>query len=531
MQTACNAAIAALFAVVFAALTAGLAHAHAVLVASEPADGAMLAAPPARLTLTFNEPVTPLVLRLIGPDGAEQGIAVKPAGATLDVSPSGEIRHGTHLLSWRVVSADGHPVSGTIVFSLGHASEAGPPPPSANAAVGIAAWAARVAIYVAMFIGVGGAFFVSWCGGAPIYAVERVLYAILVTGLFVVPASVGLQGADLLGVSLAQLAETVVWRTGMLSPYAATAVLAFIAFFFAQLSFAASSHRQAKIASAVAFVSAGLALAASGHASAASPQFLMRPAVFVHALGIAFWVGALLPLAGHLLERPRDTHAALHRFSRMAPFVVAALIVSGTTLAVVQVEEVSALWRTGYGRLLLAKLALLSLLFALALYNRFRLMPRALAGGPESARSLARSIGVELVLALAIFSLAATWRFTPPPRALAALAAAPATLHIHSQRALAEIRFDPGRTGPTTASIVVMTGEYGPLDVREVQLALSRPDSGIEPIRRPAEKDADGVWRVRRLLVPQPGRWTVRVDLLISDFEKVTLEDSVEFRP
>ena len=75
-----------------------------------------------------------------------------------------------------------------------------------------------------------------------------------------------------------------------------------------------------------------------------------------------------------------------------------------------------------------------------------------------------------------------------------------------------------------------MTGEFGPLDAREVQLALSKPDSGIEPVRRPAEKDADGVWRVRGLLVPRPGRWTVRIDVLVSDFEKVTLEDSVEFR-
>ena len=45
------------------------AFAHASLVRAEPADGALVAEPPAALRLTFNEPVTPLVMRLIAPDG------------------------------------------------------------------------------------------------------------------------------------------------------------------------------------------------------------------------------------------------------------------------------------------------------------------------------------------------------------------------------------------------------------------------------------------------------------------------------
>jgi copper transport protein len=45
------------------------ADAHASLTKAEPADGAVIAAPPAALTLTFNEAVSPLVVRLIGPDG------------------------------------------------------------------------------------------------------------------------------------------------------------------------------------------------------------------------------------------------------------------------------------------------------------------------------------------------------------------------------------------------------------------------------------------------------------------------------
>jgi putative copper export protein len=47
-------------------------------------------------------------------------------------------------------------------------------------------------------------------------------------------------------------------------------------------------------------IGAGCALALSGHASSATPQLLTRPAVFVHVIGVAFWIGALAPLLAGL---------------------------------------------------------------------------------------------------------------------------------------------------------------------------------------------------------------------------------------
>lgn len=520
-----------LVAAMFAALPASPASAHAVLIGAEPADGAVLAAAPERLALTFNEPVAPLVLRLLGPDGTEQQVAVKQDGAALAVFPSGELRRGTHLLSWRVVSADGHPIGGTVIFSVGAATEGGPPPEHAADATQMAAiWIARVAIYVAMFIGVGGVFFVVWAAGGPPYPAQRPLSALLLIGLMAAPVSLGLHGADLLGVPLAQLAGSAVWQAGLRSSYAVTAALAFASFFAAQIAVSVSSRRAARMAASVAFVGVGLALAASGHASAAEPQWLMRPAVFVHALAVAFWIGALLPLAVPRRMRTEEPRAVLHRFSQAVPFVLAALLTSGTILAWVQVGEFSALWRTDYGCLLLAKLGLFALLLAIALYNRFA--PRGRAGTVKLAasRPFARAIVVEIMLALAIFAVTAGWRFTPPPRALSAQASPSPVLRIHSQRAIAEIRFDSLRTGPTAASLTLTAGERGPLDPKEVELVLSKPDSGIEPIRRPADKGSDGTWRVRGLLVPLPGRWTVRLDVLIGDFETIAFEDSIEFQ-
>ena len=84
----------------------------------------------------------------------------------------------------------------------------------------------------------------------------------------------------------------------------------------------------------------GLSLAASGHASTASPQWLTRPAVFLHGVGVAFWVGALLPLACDVApRRRRRCLPVLNRFSRVAVPVVGVLVLTGLVLAIIQLES------------------------------------------------------------------------------------------------------------------------------------------------------------------------------------------------
>ena len=106
----------ALIVVGCAALT-GPCLAHAALVGSEPTEGSVVAASPVTFRLSFNEPVTPLVLKLFYPDGR----SVAPRGSAqnndLVVELPAAADQGTYALSWRVASADGHPIGGTSLFS------------------------------------------------------------------------------------------------------------------------------------------------------------------------------------------------------------------------------------------------------------------------------------------------------------------------------------------------------------------------------------------------------------------------------
>ncbi|MFY0408245.1 copper resistance CopC family protein [Solicola sp. PLA-1-18] len=96
------------------------ADAHAVLVSSTPADGSTLATEPGEVSLTFNEPVSsPAYLVVESPDGTEltQGEAdVVDGTVSHRVETSGQA--GRYRLAYRVVSADGHPISGTLHYTV-----------------------------------------------------------------------------------------------------------------------------------------------------------------------------------------------------------------------------------------------------------------------------------------------------------------------------------------------------------------------------------------------------------------------------
>lgn len=512
-----------------AALWSAPAASHAALVASQPADGAVLQDAPRRLELRFNEPVAPLVLRLVSADGSSVVLdRYRLDGMTLviDAPPVGR---GSHALSWRVASEDGHPVGGTILFSVGAPDAAA----ISGAAGGIdwtlraAIWSAKLAIHAGLFVGVGGLCFGSFVAPLP-PAARRVCVLTLVVALLALPLSLGLQGLDALGLSLARLFEHAVWHAALATSYAITAAVAAATLAVALAAFVFPPARYGKGLSLAALAGVGLALAASGHASAAPPQYVTRPAVFLHAVCISLWVGSLLPLGLILRVRRPDAALALARFSRAIPYALALLVAAGIVLAAIQLGRPSALWTTGYGAVLLAKLALVLALLGVAAFNRWRLTARAGAGDIAAARRLARSIFTEIALAAAIVAAAAAWRFTPPPRALDAVALRSAFVHVHAGKAMADLTITPARAGPVTAEIAVAAGDFGPLAAREVTLLLSNPAAGIEPIRRPASPAGEGLWRVDDLVLPVDGRWSVRIDVLISDFEQVSLESEID---
>ncbi len=521
--------IAALFTCLLAA--SGQASAHAALISSEPADGTVVAAPPPVLRLTFSEPVAPLVLRLFRPDGSAVDLTdFQTRDAAVEIGLP-DLPDGTSMLSWRVVSIDGHPVGGSVSFSIGAPSAERPLDAASDTsgAVRAAIWFVRTVLYFGLLFGAGGAFFLAWMAPGS-RAGARFIRATLLAGLAAAPLALGLQGVDALGVELGGLLEGRTWAAGFGTSYANTVFAAVLALASGLLASGRSAGPLQKVAGAAALLGTGLALALSGHASAAQPQWLTRPVVFVHGVAAAFWIGALVPMAAALRSPDGRALAGIKRFSRAIAVFLAALVAAGVVLGVIQVVDPRKLGGTDYGLVLLAKLAIVAVLLALAALNRWRFTVPALAGDAAAGRNLRRSIKVEIVLVAAILAAVALWRFTPPPRVLIAEAATPASIHLHSAAAMADVSVKPGRMGPVAVAIYPMAADFSPMKAKEVTLVLSKADAGLEPLRRTAA-EVDGVWRIDDVQIPLAGVWQIRVDVLISDFEIAKLSGEIELKP
>lgn len=155
----------AVFLLVLALLGgAGLAAAHDTLVASDPANDASLASGPQRVTLTFDQPVNHgfNTITVTGPgDTAWVAGEVSVSGNTIStgVLPLGPA--GEYVIGYRIVSADGHPVTGTVRFRLTQSGTGTPAPPTTTTGAaggsedGMPVWLWVVVAIVLLAAGVG----------------------------------------------------------------------------------------------------------------------------------------------------------------------------------------------------------------------------------------------------------------------------------------------------------------------------------------------------------------------------------------
>ena len=142
----------------------------------------------------------------------------------------------------------------------------------------------------------------------------------------------------------------------------------------------------------------------------------------VHLLAGGIWLGGLVPLAA-LTARARRTGSsiwflllreALPQFSHMGYVAVALVALTGIINAALLVGSIDGLIETPYGRLLLVKIALVLVLVAVAVINRFILVPRIdREAKPLSGTAvLMWTIGIEQALGLGILivvSVLGTW--------------------------------------------------------------------------------------------------------------------------
>ena len=372
----------------------GQALAHASLLGIEPADGASLDEAPPSVALRFDETVALVALRLVGPDGHAVPLgSVEARGGVLRASVPAGLPAGVYLLSWRVTSADSHPVAGSAAFGVGTASR----PAQAGRMVmdGTSIWAvpsqlARWLFYVSLMAAAGGVLFRAAVAEVPLH-VRRGLTIAALFGTALSAVQVGLRGALLTDAGSNGFWDAASWRFGLDSTLATSLLVSGLGL----LGCAVALWREGPPWRALGAVAGTLALAGfplSGHTATAEPRWLTAPSLALHTLAVAFWLGAFWPLLA-MLRDPALSTATVRRFSILAVPTVALLVATGLVIALVQVERPNALVETYYGLLLLAKLAGVAGLIALAARNRLRSPRRSMPETPKQRSGYAAALG------------------------------------------------------------------------------------------------------------------------------------------
>ena len=404
-------------------LRAPAAWAHAGLRSSDPAAGTVFDVAPTAVRLTFFEVPEPslAVIRVSGAPGssyATGGPAAVPGDERTLVVPVRLPERAVYSVTWRVVSGvDGHSTAGAFSFGVGVPATAGPAFVTSSVTASLSSmelagrWFFALGLIALLGAAAAGLIGLDRSAGAALSRLGAGGLASAVVGLGLLGEAqrraAGASWDDLLGSSVGR---ALAWR-GLALGVAAVGLLV------GRRS--SGRPRRARVAAVVVAAAAAGAFAAhvgAGHAGArGSLRAASVAAQWAHVVAVSVWAGGLAALLVGIRGAPSDGKAAaVRRYSRVAAPVLAVVVATGVVRAFGSVPAWGDLASTGYGRAVVAKLALFGGILGLAAANRRRAVPAA----ASTLRLLRRLAGGELVLAALALAAAALLASLPPPSAL-----------------------------------------------------------------------------------------------------------------
>jgi copper transport protein len=580
------------------------ASAHATLSSTDPQPGALLAAAPEAITLTFTEGVRPVSqrTRVVSPDRSQANEGEpRVEGTRLTIPLRDNLAKGTYLVTYRVISADSHPIAGSFTFSVGEVS-VNPPATTdvdtqrADPVVAFTLGVARYLGYAGLVLVVGPLLFLSklWPRRLSRKAPTRLVAIGLATLGVSTAAEMYLQGpytagTSLFGVSAEALNEAMAGTYGTTHAVRLGVLAAIAVMLRGFVRRTGPSTVDLAVVTFLAVIGVGT-WPLSGHPGASPAPAVSLIADAAHLTAMAVWLGGLVVLLTVLLPKAsaRELAAILPVWSSWAMLAVVILALTGTAQAIIEVASLDALFDTQYGRLVIAKAALLAVVVMVAWYSR-RLVTRfvwapgrsrvpanarvtvgsaarrgsavagrsavagssvaassvddggpddggssvddgggsAAGGGEPPVRSLRRGVLIELAITAVVLALAAALVQTPPARSVAAAPVAePIVVTMTNDLFVLRAELEPGLVGPNTMHLYAFDAAGLPKKVLEWKVTAVPVDGSVEPVAVPALPLTPD-HAVTQPTFPTPGQWELRFTLRVSDVDQATVSQRV----
>lgn len=571
----------------------GVASAHATLVTSDPGDGATLADPPDHIRLTFSEAVSAELsrIRLVGVDGqvlAGASIAADPSDPAVLLVRMPPIETGIYRLEWRVVDGnDLHATESTMVFGLRAAvapsgAAAGPAPNALEAAIAFVDHALQAALVGALAMlavthlaarrlrGRGrraptaqpspdAGRFAPARARLRSFAVSAGVDAVACGIVLILVQTAAVAGDQPFGAAFLAVLATghgMAWLIHEAALVGLTIlVLRSIGERAGREETVGDRARPADSPLAAIVLVGGLAVAAAlgGHGNIGGPDEtpLRIIALAIHDLAAATWVGGLLVLAlvvAPLVRRVEDRAAArslLGAFGWIALPSVVALATTGMYLAGQMVATVDALGSTDYGRVLLAKTALVLVLLAIgathatSLHRGLRsavrgVVPAGLVRRATTARPVA-TLRLEAATALLVVLFAAVLGASAPARGAGLEPAVDGSdrpeVAARADDLLVSFALRPNRPGENFVSIGVFDTrrpQPAPIEAVTVRLVSPAGDRGpsVTALRR-----SEGRYEAALTAIASAGDWQVAIEVQRPGMTVARLDSAWTVRP
>jgi copper transport protein len=414
---------AALLAVVVMGI-AGVVSAHAVPVSSIPSPGSDLASAPTNVVILFSEAPDSKLSAITVLDGSGAVVSIGTAVAVPGLANGLRValvplKRGVYTVSWRAISSvDAHLAAGSFVFGVGTA----PPHDAAEVttrssddalSVPMGAVTGRWLLYAGLFVMLGAAFVGNLIYGTPPRVTLPLAALALVASVIGLALVIWVQAIDA-GVGPIALLGTSIARAVLIR--AAPLVFAGVAIASQMRTWQPTVRGMGVVGLAAA--GALLADAATSHAAAGvshaggHPPHLDVLVQWIHVSAAGAWLGGLVVLLACLRGQPTDETARIaRRFAVSAMIGIAVVATTGVVRALTEIGSLANLVTTDFGRLLVAKSALLVALAGLGAINHFRGVPAA----GRRLRPLRRVGGTELAVGAIVLLFSASLVNLAPP--------------------------------------------------------------------------------------------------------------------
>ena len=251
----------------------------------------------------------------------------------------------------------------------------------------------------------------------------------------------------------------------------------------------------------------------------------------------AVWGGGLVLLWRWLRHHRGDTErdrtvTLVGRFSSLATVTVVLVGLTGSALAWVEVRTLDGLTSTGYGRLLLVKVAVVAFIAALGAYNHLRLVPALTQGKATAALSqLWSTVRLEVLGLVVVVALTSVLVVVTPARTSAEGGVIERVVELDDVGSV-QLTIDPAQAGFNQIHLYLYDPDGRPAEIAEaVSLTFRLPAAELGPLNRDAVRAGPAHYQLDGSDLAVAGTWEVDVRARVDRFTEATGTTQIPITP